>query len=130
MQYLDKLRSSNTLEQQEGIMQFTYKWSSVVRLRGPPLCFPLLFGGRLLFIQGLHDSALGCSDLESYIPPDFKSDPVNFLPKIKDEAVRSWALALHHLWPQLCRKVTQQPDLHAICIGRVSGMLAWILRAG
>ncbi|CAL8471668.1 g11210 [Coccomyxa elongata] len=64
-----------------------------------------------------HFRAAG-SDLEPHIPSDFGPDPIDFLPEITDTAVRTWALALHHLWPQLCRKVAdtvlEHPERHSL----------------
>ncbi|EIE21836.1 glycoside hydrolase [Coccomyxa subellipsoidea C-169] len=58
------------------------------------------------------------SDLDDHMPQDFNSDPCNFMPEIEDEEVKAWALALHCLWPQLCRKVAdsvqEQPERHTL----------------
>ena len=45
------------------------------------------------------------SDLKAFVPPDFSKEPAGFLPKISDAETRAWALAVHRLWAQLCRKV-------------------------
>ena len=47
-----------------------------------------------------------CSDLEHCSPPDFMGQPDDFLPAITSQPVREWALALHAIWPQLCRQVS------------------------
>lgn len=67
----------------------------------------LRYSWTLRGISGIryHHTCLVCSDLDAHTPPDFKSNPSNFVSDIKDEEVKAWALGLHRLWLQLCRKV-------------------------
>ena len=39
------------------------------------------------------------------MPEDYHPEPDGFLSTVTDPDVRRWALAVHALWPQLCRKV-------------------------
>lgn len=111
-------------------------WLFLSRARvGPHCTFPCDLKEVSITDMFLSIVQVVCSDLQPHIPSDFGPDPVNFLPEITDTAVKSWALALHHLWPQLCRKVTQQPDLlRAYNIlqpafkNNVVAMLAWSFR--
>lgn len=45
------------------------------------------------------------SDLEPFMPPEFQEEPPGFLPLVTEQPVRDWALALHAMWPRLCRQV-------------------------
>ena len=49
------------------------------------------------------------SDLEAFVPTDFNEEPAVFLPNVSDADTRIWALAVHRLWAQLCRKVCPVP---------------------
>lgn len=60
----------------------------------------------------------GCSDVSAEQAPDFKPQPVNFLPNVTEPAIRQWALDVHALWNQLYRvensSVQQQPERHSL----------------
>ncbi|XP_062074671.1 trehalase-like [Humulus lupulus] len=49
---------------------------------------------------------------------DFVAEPEGFLPKVKNEEVRRWALEVHSLWKNLSRKVSgearRRPELHTL----------------
>ncbi|XP_062074674.1 trehalase-like isoform X2 [Humulus lupulus] len=57
-------------------------------------------------------------DLVYREPEDFAPKPKGFLPKVKNEEVRSWALKVHSLWKNLSRQVSdevsKQPELHTL----------------
>ncbi|KAJ7285402.1 hypothetical protein O6H91_Y335800 [Diphasiastrum complanatum] len=58
------------------------------------------------------------SDLLPHVPKDFRSEPEGFLPLVKSQEARVWALKVHALWLQLSRKVAEnvqnQPDMHTL----------------
>ncbi|KAK9668429.1 hypothetical protein RND81_13G060200 [Saponaria officinalis] len=57
-------------------------------------------------------------DLVYVEPVDFVSEPHGFLPKVKNDEVRAWALQVHALWKNLSRKVSEEvkkePELHTL----------------
>ncbi|XP_024028556.1 trehalase isoform X2 [Morus notabilis] len=57
-------------------------------------------------------------DLVYVKPEDFVPEPEGFLPKVKNEQVRNWALEVHSLWKNLSRKVSDEvlknPALHTL----------------
>ncbi|EXC14447.1 hypothetical protein L484_007814 [Morus notabilis] len=57
-------------------------------------------------------------DLVYVKPEDFVPEPEGFLPKVKNEQVRNWALEVHSLWKNLSRKVSDEvlknPELHTL----------------
>ena len=57
-------------------------------------------------------------DLVNSEPEDFVPEPEGFLPKVKNQQVRKWALEVHSLWKNLSRKVSdevrKQPELHTL----------------
>lgn len=61
------------------------------------------------------------SELEAWTPPDSVAEPPRLM-AIKDESLRSWALALNKLWAQLGRKmspsVAQSQQLHSVLAQR------------
>ncbi|XP_020247179.1 probable trehalase [Asparagus officinalis] len=58
------------------------------------------------------------SDIVEDVPVDFVPEPEGFLPKVKNEKVRGWALGVHSLWKNLSRRVSdgviEDPDLHTL----------------
>eukprot|EP01018_Ginkgo_biloba_P012503 Gb_29944 [translate_table: standard] len=58
------------------------------------------------------------SDVVSHTPSDFKAEPKDFLPGVRNPEVRKWALEVHSLWNNLSRKVspsvTESPDQHSL----------------
>ncbi|KAL5551550.1 hypothetical protein UlMin_001726 [Ulmus minor] len=57
-------------------------------------------------------------DLVYFEAGDFVPEPEEFLPKVKNREVRDWALEVHSLWKNLCRKfsadVGDRPELHTL----------------
>ncbi|XP_030540312.1 probable trehalase isoform X2 [Rhodamnia argentea] len=57
-------------------------------------------------------------DLVSVQPADFVPEPEGFLPRVKNPAVRAWALQVHALWRNLSRRVDdavrERPDWHTL----------------
>ncbi|PON73593.1 Glycoside hydrolase [Parasponia andersonii] len=57
-------------------------------------------------------------DLVYSEPEDYVPEPEGFLPKVKNQEVRSWALEVHSLWKNLSRKVSSEvrdrPELHTL----------------
>ncbi|PON73594.1 Glycoside hydrolase [Parasponia andersonii] len=57
-------------------------------------------------------------DLVYTKPEDFVPKPSGFLPKVKNQEVRNWALKVHSLWMHLSRKVSadvrKRPELHTL----------------
>ncbi|KAK6947957.1 Glycoside hydrolase, family 37 [Dillenia turbinata] len=57
-------------------------------------------------------------DLIFVKPVDFVVEPDGFLPKVKNQKVRSWALEVHSLWRNLSRRVSdgvkEHPELHTL----------------
>lgn len=57
-------------------------------------------------------------DLVSVNPVDFVARPEGFLPKVKSQEVRAWALEVHGLWKNLSRKVSnrvfEKPEFHTL----------------
>lgn len=57
-------------------------------------------------------------DLVNVKPVDFVPEPKDFLPKVTNPEMRSWALEVHSLWSNLSRKVSDgvfhQPDYHTL----------------
>lgn len=49
-----------------------------------------------------------------WAPVDFSSEPDNFLPKVDNETIREWGLAVNDLWNYLSREVTT--SLHPFCM--------------
>ncbi|XP_015896016.3 probable trehalase [Ziziphus jujuba] len=51
-------------------------------------------------------------------PEDFVPEPEGFLPKVKNQEVRAWALEVHSLWKNLSRRVSSEtqkhPELHTL----------------
>ncbi|KAI6706996.1 hypothetical protein NL676_009958 [Syzygium grande] len=64
-----------------------------------------------------HLGAAG-SDLVYAQPADFVPEPEGFLPRVRNPAVRAWALEVHALWPNLSRRVDdavrERPDWHTL----------------
>ncbi|KAF8028045.1 hypothetical protein BT93_E0838 [Corymbia citriodora subsp. variegata] len=79
------------------------------------------------------DGSVRVKDLEKFIadhfgdagadmvparPADFVPEPEGFLPRVKNPAVRAWALEVHALWRDLSRRVDdavrEQPDRHTL----------------
>ncbi|GLJ55871.1 hypothetical protein SUGI_1199660 [Cryptomeria japonica] len=57
-------------------------------------------------------------DVGVHSPPDFVTEPKRFLPGVKNQEVRKWALQVHSLWKVLSRKVNksvgEEPDDHTL----------------
>ena len=68
------------------------------------------------FIENYFEGA--GEDLVYAKPEDFVPEPKGFLPKVKNEEVRTWALKVHSLWKNLSRKVSNEvqkrPELHTL----------------
>ncbi|XP_056174090.1 probable trehalase [Syzygium oleosum] len=64
-----------------------------------------------------HLGAAG-SDLVYAQPADFVPEPEGFLPRVRNPAVRAWALEVHALWTNLSRRVDdavrERPDRHTL----------------
>lgn len=58
------------------------------------------------------------SDMVYAKPEDFVPEPKGFLPKVRNQEVRSWALKVHSLWKNLSRRVSKEvakrPELHTL----------------
>ncbi|CAA7391901.1 unnamed protein product [Spirodela intermedia] len=52
------------------------------------------------------------ADLVYAEPADFVPEPKGFLPKVKNPAVRAWALEVHALWKNLSRRVADDVRAH------------------
>ncbi|XP_047945687.1 probable trehalase [Salvia hispanica] len=57
-------------------------------------------------------------DLVVVSPVDYVAEPEGFLPKVESPEVRAWALEVHSLWKNLCRKVSgrvlEKPEFHTL----------------
>ncbi|KAF9602498.1 hypothetical protein IFM89_028512 [Coptis chinensis] len=58
------------------------------------------------------------TDLLYHEPEDFMPEPAEFLPNVKNAEVRKWAVEVHWLWRNLCRRVAdgvrEHPELHTL----------------
>ncbi|XP_068655699.1 probable trehalase [Aristolochia californica] len=61
-------------------------------------------------LEGFLDRYMGeaGTDLVTANPPDFVAEPSGFLPLVKNDVVRKWALEVHSLWNNLSRKVSDE----------------------